>query len=42
MTPFIDTLKMNKDTSGDPRARMSDPAVNNKPKLLTKPAKVPM
>ena len=40
VTPLVDTLKMNMDTSGDPRAKKSDPAVNNKPKLLTKPAKV--
>ena len=42
VTPLVDTLKMNMDTSGDPRAKKSDSAVNNKPKLLTKPAKVPV
>ena len=43
---IVNTLKMNMDTSGDPKVKKSDPAgvgtVNNKPKLLTKPAKVPM
>ena len=42
MTPLVDTLKMNMDTSGDSRAKRSDPAVNNKLKLLAKPAKVPV
>ena len=43
---IVNTLKMNMDTSGDPKVKKSDPAgvgtVNNKPKLLTKPAKVPV
>ena len=43
---IVNTLKMNMDTSGDPKVKKSDPAgvgtVNNKPKLLTNPAKAPM
>ena len=43
---IVNTLKMNIDTSGDPKVRKSDTAevntVNNKPRLLTKPTKVPV
>ena len=42
VTPLVDTLKMNMDTSGDPKVKKSDPLVNNRPKLLKKPAKVPV
>ena len=46
MREIVNTLKMNMDTSGDPRVKKSDPAevaiVNNKPRLLIKPAKVPV
>ena len=38
---IVNTLKMNIDTSGDPKVKKSDTAevstVNNKPRLLTKP-----
>ena len=43
---IVNTLKMSIDTSGDPKVKKSDTAevstVNNKPRLFTKPAKVPV
>ena len=43
---IVNTLKMNWDPSGDTKEKKSNPTevstVNNKPKLLTKPAKVPV
>ena len=42
MTPLVDTLKINMDTSSDPRVKKSDPAFNKKPNFFTKPAKVPV
>ena len=43
---IVNTLKMNWDPSTDPKVKKTDSTgvstVNNKPKLLTKPAKVPI
>ena len=43
---IVNTLQMNWDPSGDPKEKKSKfigvSTVNNKPKLLTKPAKVPV
>ena len=43
---IVNTLKMSIDTSGDPKVKKSDTTeastVSNKPRLLTKPAKVPV
>ena len=43
---ILNTIKMRIDTSGDPKVKKSDSTetstVSNKPRLLTKPAKVPV